>query len=154
MTRELVHYWVVLFHPRTAAIRSLDSGLNVLFPYDVNFINNPPVLPIIPRGRHSLRSIPLHLTRSPHWICFSPPLPPPAPPLPLPLPSLPIILPIPTLNPSLGPPPPVPLPSSNRFTFGPTTAGTPSPPPSVWPAHRGPESVASQCTVQPCSASL
>ena len=51
-----VHYWVVLFHPRTAAIRSLDSVLIVLLKYVVNCLNNPPVWPFIPRGRHSLRS--------------------------------------------------------------------------------------------------
>ena len=75
VTIKLVHYWVVLFHPRTADIRSLDSGLSVLFNYDVKCLNNPPVWPFIPRGRHSPRSIPLHLIPSPHWMCFSSPLP-------------------------------------------------------------------------------
>ena len=66
VTIQLVHYWVVLLHHRTAAIRSLDSGLNILFNYVINCLNNPPVWPFIPRGRHLLRSIPLHLIRSPH----------------------------------------------------------------------------------------
>ena len=107
---------------------------NALFHYVVS----QPVWPTMPRGRHSLRSIPLHLNHSPHWMCFSPPLPLPAPPLPLP--------PIPTLNPSLslGPPPPVLSPSSDWCPSAPTTSGTPLPPPSAWSVHRGPESVASQ----------
>ena len=59
---------------------------------------------------------PLHLTRSPQCMRFSPPLPPPTPSLP----PLQITSPIPTPNPSLWPPLPVPLPPLGRFLSDPT----------------------------------
>ena len=120
VNRQLVNYWVVLFHPRTAAIRLLDSGFMYYFTI-LYFPKNPTAWPIIPRGQHSRRSIPLHLIRSPHWMCFSPPPSPPV--LPLPLPPRPT--PMPTLNPY---PLPVPSPFPNQCLSGPTTAWTPSPP--------------------------
>ena len=120
---------MVLFHPRTAAMRSLDSGFMYYFT-TLYFLNNPPVWPIIPRGRHSRRSIPLRLIQSPHWMCFYPPPSPPAPPLPLP--PLPNPFPIPTTSPL-----PVPLPFSNQCPSDPTSAGTLSSPPfCVVRSHR------------------
>ena len=87
-----------------------------------------------------LRSTPLHSTRS---LPSTPPV--------RPGPRL-IMSATPTLRPSL-PLPPSSLPPTSQCRPAPTTTNTPSLLAAEWPAHRGPELVASQYTARPCSAS-
>ena len=134
VTLNHAHYLLVEFYPRTAAIISLDS-----IPLYVSFIlcfSLPHFLPVVIWWGFNL---PPHSTllHSTHLLHSTPLHPNPNPTL---IPLLP-------LTPFSSPPPslcrPVPI-----------TAETPLLPAAKWTAHRGPELVASQYTLRPCSASL
>ena len=96
----------------------------------------------MPTHLHSPRSISPRWTRSP---CSCPPVPPLVPPLrPFPFP----------IRWYCWSPLPLTSPSPSRCPPGSTTSLAPSLPPSLWPPCTGPEAVASQYNVRPCSACL
>ena len=132
--------WVVEFHPRTAAIRSLDS-----VPLYVSFAAS-----FSPSSPSSLYGVTLspHPT-TPHstgFLHLTPPLCPDQSPSTSPTPAL-------TPKPSL-PLPPFSSPPPSRCQPAPTTDKTPSLPSTKWTAHRVLELVASQCITRPYSVSL
>ena len=148
-TLKHVHYWVVEFHPITAAIRALDS---VALYFEVFYTKLS--LPDVFYTRClswwitlTLHSILLHLNRSLPKI----PLLHPSP-RSLPRPT-PLLIPVPTPIMFLSPPPVSLLPPS-LCRHVPTTAKTFSLPAAGCPSHRGPELVTLQYIARLCSVSL